>query len=201
MRVPRRISCPTSFHASLSQFADESGLEVANTHRKWVGAYLRVPHVALLARLSRYLMDELVGSVLAATARFGRIRRRTRPFTPAAPPVNTCRAVADSDSATDQSHPARLQAGLRNPAVSGPDIPSPFLGGNGGWFPTTGTDTPPLYSNSAEVNVNSPVFVQGGQPEPQIGSSGEITSVLSLTFPPAEIWVDGKKGPGEPKAE
>ena len=79
----------------------------------------------------------------------------------------------------------------------------PYWGGNGGWFPYYGYGYPaPLYSNSVEVNVNSPVFVQGGQPEPQIELSGEIAAVLSLTLPaPAEIWVNGKKGPGEPNTE
>jgi uncharacterized protein (TIGR03000 family) len=72
----------------------------------------------------------------------------------------------------------------------------------GGYFPYYGYG----YGNvpyTVEVPVPIPVIVQGEPPTPPpVALSGEAAAVLTLEFPAAaEIWVEGKKGAGEPSTE
>src|SRR5262245_20013174 len=110
--------------------------------------------------------------------------------TPILPPINSAaRGFAGGFN----------QAGLLRPGYPYPAS----WGGYGGWSPYyVYGDSTSAFTNNIEVNLNGPVVVQGGQPEPRVELSGETTAVLTLSFPAAaEIWVDGKKGPGEPNDE
>jgi uncharacterized protein (TIGR03000 family) len=77
----------------------------------------------------------------------------------------------------------------------------PFYGvwpGFGGWTPFYGY--PVLIPVPVEIPV--PVYVPVGPPDPTVELSGEATAVLVLQFPAdAEVWVNGKKGPGDPQSE
>jgi uncharacterized protein (TIGR03000 family) len=82
-----------------------------------------------------------------------------------------------------------------------PGLP-PIWWGGGGWFPYY--DPGYGYSGPTIVQVQqqviAPVAVQ--PPDPPVALSGQAVATLVLEFPTsAEVWVDGKKGEGEPTAE
>ena len=75
--------------------------------------------------------------------------------------------------------------------------------GNGGWFPLSGYGyAAPLYQYPMVVEVPVPVPVVAQPPEAPIPISGEAMATLVLVFPAAaEVWVNGKKGEGDPQTD
>jgi uncharacterized protein (TIGR03000 family) len=74
--------------------------------------------------------------------------------------------------------------------------------GVGGWFPYYGFDMPYNYPYPMTVEVPVPVFVPVQPPSPPVILSGEAQATLVLQFPvAAEVWVNGKKGEGDPQIE
>jgi uncharacterized protein (TIGR03000 family) len=95
-----------------------------------------------------------------------------------------------------------MAGGIRPPRHGFPTwgVPSfwggyfPYYGYGGGFYPA---------EMPVPVTVPVPVIVQGAPPSvPPVAISGEAPAVLTLEFPAAaEVWVAGKKGPGEPATE
>jgi uncharacterized protein (TIGR03000 family) len=98
-----------------------------------------------------------------------------------------------------------FSAGFNRPGQFRPGLPI-FGGGFGGGFPYFGYGyggygyRSPYTSNT--VNVYPAYYVPVGPAEPDVQLSGLANASLVLQFPAdAEVWLDGKKGEGEPQTE
>lgn len=97
-----------------------------------------------------------------------------------------------------------FSAGFHRPGQFRPGFPA--FGGFGGWFPYYGYG----YGGygygygmpSNTVNVYPTYYVPIGPPEPDVQLSGMANATLVLQFPTAaEVWLNGKRGEGEPQTE
>lgn len=100
-----------------------------------------------------------------------------------------------------------FSAGFNRPGQFRPGGSS-FVGGFGGWFPYYGYGFGGygygygMPYRSTTVNVYPAYYVPVGPAEPDIQLSGLANATLVLQFPAdAEVWLDGKKGDGEPQTE
>lgn len=86
--------------------------------------------------------------------------------------------------------------GFVTPRYPGIGFPYSYIWGGSSYFPYYG----PQYSTTTTVQLSTPTPVRPA--EPTVVLANQFPAVLVLEFPaPAEVWVNGKKGEGEPTAE
>jgi len=97
-----------------------------------------------------------------------------------------------------------FSAGFNRPGQFRPGLP--VFGGGFGWFPYYGYGYGGYGygygTTSNTVNVYPTYYVPVGPSEPDVQLSGLANATLVLQFPAdAEVWLNGKKGEGEPQTE
>jgi len=144
----------------------------------------------------------LLGLPAAASAqRFGGFGGGTRPVSPLAPTVSPLMPGISPMMPGISPTGTGVAGGFARPLNHGPGFHFPGVwGGYGGWFPFYGYGGY-AYEVPVPVEIPVPVPVAVRPPDPPPNVSGEGLATLVLEFPSAaEVWVDGKKGPGEPNA-
>lgn len=153
--------------------------------------------------MSRHLLTTAVLLALPAVApaQFG---GGVRPISPTMGPISPGAMPISPGAAMPRFRPGSgVVGGVIHPGhIHGPGFPHAVIWGwPGGWFPFYGYNAP-LYAYPVPVEVPVPVPVVVQPPEPPIKLSGEATATLVLEFPAAaEVWVNDKKGEGDPHAE
>ena len=120
-------------------------------------------------------------------------------FTAAVQPIAPIAPIAPLGSGTQVSPPGWIGQGQFRPGL-------PVFGGGFGWFPYYGYGYGGYGygygTTSNTVNVYPTYYVPVGPSEPDVQLSGLANATLILQFPAdAEVWLNGKKGEGEPQTE
>jgi uncharacterized protein (TIGR03000 family) len=154
--------------------------------------------------MSRHLLTTAVLLVLPTIA-FAQFRGGSgfgggvRPVSPTMGPISPGAMPISPGAAMPRFRPG---TGVAGGVVHPGHLHTPGVWGwQGGWFPFYGYNAP-LYAYPVPVEVPVPVPVVVQPPEPPFKVSGEAAATLVLEFPAAaEVWVNDKKGEGDPHTE